>query len=80
MPVKHQDIISLVLCGLGRLKDVQGLADVAVLGLKELAEPSAIVGEAHVQHGLQRNPNFRIRMFGLRCLAGLGRFLAGDLG
>ena len=38
--------------GLDGLQDVEGLADVPVLGLEELGQPPALVGEPHVQHGL----------------------------
>merc|ERR1719410_962239 len=38
---------------LDRLQDVQDLADVAILGLQEGGQPSALVGEAHVCHGLE---------------------------
>merc|ERR1719410_2361119 len=38
---------------LDRLQDVQDLADVAILGLQEGGQPSALVGEAHVCRGLE---------------------------
>merc|ERR1719410_3343587 len=38
---------------LDRLQNVQDLADVAILGLQERGQPAALVGEAHVCHGLE---------------------------
>merc|ERR1719410_1931947 len=38
---------------LDRLQNVQDLADVAILGLQKRGQPAALVGEAHVCHGLE---------------------------
>merc|ERR1719410_1125888 len=38
---------------LDRLQNVQDLADVAILGLQKQGQPAALVGEAHVCHGLE---------------------------
>merc|ERR1719410_530317 len=52
---------------LDRLQDVQDLADVAILGLQEGGQPSALVGEAHVCHGLEchLNPGVSVSHLGL---------------
>merc|ERR1719410_2699158 len=38
---------------LDRLQNVQDLADVAILGLQKRGQPAALIGEAHVGHGLE---------------------------
>merc|ERR1719468_287538 len=53
----------LLLCLLlDGLQDVQHLPDVAILGLQERGEPSALVGEAHVGHGLERHLDPGVRV------------------
>ena len=49
-------LLSLLLDG---LQNVQDLPDVAILSLQERGQPAALVGEAHVCHGLEchLNPN-----------------------
>merc|ERR1719410_3339732 len=47
---------------LDRLQNVQDLADVAILGLQKRGQPAALVGEAHVGHGLERYLDPRVRV------------------
>merc|ERR1719410_2325928 len=49
------------------LQDVQDLANVAILGLQERGQPSALVGEAHVCHGLESHldPGVSVSHLGL---------------
>ena len=48
-------VLDLVLVpdGPDGLEDVEDLADVAVLGLEEVGQPAALVGEAHARHRLE---------------------------
>merc|ERR1719410_3269514 len=52
---------------LDRLQNVQDLADVAILGLQKRGQPAALVGEAHVGHGLERylDPGVSVSHLGL---------------
>jgi hypothetical protein len=38
-----------------RLQDIQDLPNVATLVLQKLGQPASVVGESHVQHGLESN-------------------------
>merc|ERR1719410_2025827 len=52
---------------LDRLQNVQDLADVAILGLQKRGQPAALVGEAHVCHGLESHldPGVSVSHLGL---------------
>merc|ERR1712192_226209 len=52
---------------LDRLKDVEHLPDVPVLGLEQVGQPAPLVGEAHVHHGLQRHLDPRVGVDCNRC-------------
>merc|ERR1719410_501674 len=52
---------------LDRLQNVQDLAYVAILGLQKRGQPAALVGEAHVCHGLESHldPGVSVSHLGL---------------
>jgi hypothetical protein len=47
---------------MNRLQDIKDLPNVSSLVLQELGQPASVIGESHVQHGLESNLEEAIRM------------------